>query len=443
MGSENDSQRLAIAALLLLAPAALAQELPPADGGTASQVSSPGAPAANPSGVTELPREDMVETALSPQRPVSKSTFGGYGELTFNKLNGTSQSNLQDRGNGNTSSILPNSVIDLRRFVLFFGHDFTDDLRFYSEVEFEHAVASAADMGEAEIEQAFLDWLPSHAVNFRVGLILMPMGIINVYHEPTTFNAVDRPDVDTVIIPTTWREAGLGLFGEIAEGLRYQVYAGTSFNANGFNAQYNLFDGHQEADLAFGGDLSIIGRLDWEPILGTVIGAAAYGGTSGNSLTSTVGAVPLGMYDVDARTRLGGFSGRIELAVLTIGDAAALDRSLQASWNAANGTLVPWDGPVSSLSYGGYVEAAYDLLHLLAPGATQGLTLFDRIDAVDTQAGVPVGFSAVLTDERWSDIVGIVYRPIPEIAFKADYRRQYLGDGEAYNEIDSGIAWLF
>ena len=139
----------------------------------------------------ELPRESAIENALGRAPAMSGSAFGGYGELTLN-----------------APSNAP-SVVDMRRLVLFFGHNFTDRLRFYSEFEVEHAVASSSDQGEAEVEQAYLDGLLSRWINLRGGLILMPMGIVNVYHEPPSFNGVDRPDVDQFVIPSTWREPGV------------------------------------------------------------------------------------------------------------------------------------------------------------------------------------------------------------------------------------------
>ena len=321
--------------------------------------------------------------------------------------------------------------MDLRRVVFFIGHDFNESFRFYSELEIEHAVSSSVDQGSVEIEQAYLDWLVSSRFNLRGGLILMPAGIINIYHEPPSFFGVDRPDVDTYVIPTTWREPGLGIFGELAEGLRYQLYVVDGLNANDFSAQFGVRDGTQEGQLAYAGDFGVIGRLDYEPILGTVLGASVYGGTSGDTLTATVGHAPVGLFEVDARTRRGGFSARLELALLLLGDARALDELMLAT------------GPVSSRSQGGYLEAGYDLLRWWAPSSNQGLTPFFRLDYVDTQADVPSGFVAMLQYRRYSAIVGLDYKPIPQIALKTDYRRQQLGDGVGYNQFDAAITWLF
>jgi hypothetical protein len=379
-----------------------------------------GARAADTTPETELPRESAIENPLGRAPTISGSAFGGYGELTLN-----------------VPSNAP-GVVDLRRLVLFFGHNFTDRIRFYSEFEVEHAVASSSDQGEAEVEQAYLDGLFSQRINLRGGLILMPMGIVNVYHEPPSFNGVDRPDVDQFVIPSTWREPGFGIFGEIAEGLRYQLYFVNGFNANGFSAAYAIREGHQEAQLAHAGDFGAIARVDYEPILGTVIGASAYGASSGNTLTSTVGHVPVGLFDIDARFHKGGFSARAEAALLLIGDADKLDQVLVAGTPVQQAA-----GPVASQSRGSYAEISYDVLRLLAPSSEQALNAFTRFDYADTQAVVPAGFTPRLEYRRYSQMVGLVHKPIPQIALKMDYRRHWLGNDGSYNEFAAAITWLF
>jgi hypothetical protein len=377
--------------------------------------------------VTNLPRETPVENALDGGGRMQGSAFGGYGELTLN----VPGKFILDPS--------PNAVVDLRRFVLFFGHNFSDRLRFYSEVEIEHAISSSSDRGETEVEQAYLDGIISRRISLRGGLIIMPAGIVNVYHEPPTVNGVDRPAVDTFVIPTTWREAGVGIFGEISEGLRYQLYVVTGFNANGFTADAAIREGHQEAQFARASDWGAIARLDWQPRLGTVIGLSGYRATSGNTLTGTVGKVPVTLFEVDARLRLGGFAARAEVAALFIGDAAALD-AYQRDATAAGATA---PDPVASQSRGGYLEAGYDLLRWLAPGTVQGVTLFGRFDYVDTQAAVPAGFTANPALRRTIYTAGLVYRPVAAVALKLDYRRHAFGIGDGANELAAAITWMF
>jgi hypothetical protein len=367
---------------------------------------------------TALPRETPIENPLGGAPAINGTAVGGYGELTLN-----------------APSNAP-AVVDLRRFVLFVGHNFTDRIRFYSEVEVEHAVSSSTDAGEVEIEQAYVDGLLSRRLNLRAGLILMPVGIINVYHEPPTFNGVDRPEVDTLIIPSTWREPGFGIFGALTTGVAYQLYLINGLNANGFTAEAAVADGHQEGMLAAARDFGAVGRLTYEPMLATILGVSGYFATSGNSLRATVGNVPVGLWEIDARTRYRGFTARAEFAMLFIGETAALNQAL-----AANDPTVSL--PVAKRSQGAYLEAGYDLMRLFCPLTEQSVTLFSRFDYVNTQASVAAGLTPDEAFLRYVITAGLVYRPIPQIALKGDYRRHWFGAGPGYNELAAALAWMF
>jgi hypothetical protein len=406
----------------LLAPALLASRIANAEIPTSSvagpTIELPAPDAKEPK--LALPRETAIDTPLGDGPVLRGSAFGGYGELTLNAPKGSA------------------AVLDLRRVVLFFGHNFNDHFRFYSELEVEHAVASSGDKGEFEVEQAYLDALIDRRINLRGGLVLMPAGIINIFHEPPSFNGVDRPDVDTYVIPTTWREPAIGIFGEIAEGLRYQAFLVNGFNANGFTADSAIREGHQEAQFARAGDFGGIVRLDYEPILGANVGMSGYLATSGNSLRATVGRVPVGLIDADLKVKRGALTLRAEIAFLFIGDAAALDQAL------ANGSPDQMaQGPVASQSRGAYVELGYDLLNIIVPDTEQALVLFGRWDYADTQAQVPDGFTKRPELRRQTGTVGLVYRPIPEIGLKADLRHHVYGAGPAVDEFASAITWMF
>ena len=128
-------------------------------------------------------------------------TLSGYMEVHLNKE--------QD---------LPTEA-DLHRFVLMVGHTFTDRLKFWSEVEIEHAfVEGAEETGEVAIEQAYVDLMLHRRFNVRAGMVLVPVGIVNERHEPPTFHGVERTFVDSVIVPTTWRDVGVGAFGDLGRG---------------------------------------------------------------------------------------------------------------------------------------------------------------------------------------------------------------------------------
>ena len=128
-------------------------------------------------------------------------------------------------------------VLDFHRFVLLFTHSFSERVRFVSELELEHAVVSPETDGELELEQAYVDFLIDRSFNLRAGMVLAPVGVINERHEPPVFNGVERPFVDTVIIPTTWFGAGAGVHGELRGGLRYRAYAMETLDASRFSAE--------------------------------------------------------------------------------------------------------------------------------------------------------------------------------------------------------------
>ena len=136
------------------------------------------------------------------------------------------------------------ATIDFHRFVLLVTHRFSDRIRFVGELELEHAFVEGLEQGgELELEQAYVDFLISRQLNVRAGMLLMPIGIINERHEPPVFYGVERPFVDTFIVPTTWFEAGAGVHGEIGRGWRYRTFVAAPLNAREFSAEEGLREG--------------------------------------------------------------------------------------------------------------------------------------------------------------------------------------------------------
>ncbi|HEY7953904.1 MAG TPA: hypothetical protein VII38_01390 [Polyangia bacterium] len=382
----------------------------------------------------KLPRENQVEVSLD-QPAMADSALGGYGEITFNAPS-----------NG------PN-VVDLRRLVLYVGHNFDSHFRFYGELEFEHAVSSANDKGEAEIEQAFLDWVKWRPFNLRAGVIIIPVGIINVYHEPPTFNGVDRPLTDQLIIPSTWREPGAGFFGEW-RGFRYQAYAVNGFDASGFTASAGLRHGHQEASLALGKDWGIVMRADYTlPFLlghgvSADLGGSFYFADADQGQPQFGGAVPVTLCDADARVRTHGVELRAEIASVWIGGIHRLNRALAAAAAAMPGDpLGAFDGPVAHQLLGGYVELGYDVLHPLKLRAGRQLVPFLRYEHVDTQFDVPADLGRAPGHRQDLIVAGLTFRPIEEIALKFDYQHFWTDAASAadasYDSYNAGVAFMF
>ena len=122
-------------------------------------------------------------------------SFGGYGEMHYN---------------------VEGESLDFHRFVLFFNNQFDDNWSLKSEIELEHNMVGASYEGELELEQAFINY-HTDAFGFKGGVLLMPVGIINEYHEPPTFLSVERPDYHKYIIPTTWFGNGFQFYGNMGD----------------------------------------------------------------------------------------------------------------------------------------------------------------------------------------------------------------------------------
>ena len=190
----------------------------------------------------------------------SATSLGGYGELHVNML--------ENQLNGEQSNTL-----DLHRFVLFFGHEFNDRLRFTSELEIEHAVSGDGQPGEVELEQAYIeyDWADRHSL--RAGVFLVPVGLLNETHEPPTFYGVERNPVEKNIIPTTWWEGGLSLVGGFADAWRYD-FAAHSGLFTAAEDKYAIRAGRQKTAKAKFDSQAFTGRLRWLGIPGLELSAS-------------------------------------------------------------------------------------------------------------------------------------------------------------------------
>jgi hypothetical protein len=361
------------------------------------------------------------------------TTVGGYGELHYNLDRVT--------GPGETAA-----EIDLHRLVLFVAHRFDERLRFYSEIEVEHAVASSEAGGEVAVEQAYVDYLLyEQSVGLRAGVLLIPMGIVNQWHEPPIFHGVERPSVDRVIIPSTWSEAGIGLFGEPVEGFRYELYVVSGLDPSGFSAAQGLRGGRNGVSEARADGLAVTARVEVEPTLGVVAGLSAYlseAGPNADYFDSAGDAVELDVpvygVSLDARGRHAGFEARAVLAWFAIGDSAELGR-------VADRDGTPLGVSVASELYGLYGEVAYDLLH--APLDTeQQLLPFVRVERYDTLADV-TGREVIRAEEAYgvTEVVfGLTYRPISQVAFKTAFLwRDPDGPVPAQGRLDLGVGVMF
>ncbi|HSC63629.1 MAG TPA: hypothetical protein VLD35_08360, partial [Caldimonas sp.] len=258
----------------------------------ATQAAAPPAPVAPPA------------AAAAPQGPglsIGPATvLTSYGEVNYNRPTNDSE----------------NAMADLRRFVLGFQHRFDEKTKVVTEVEVEHAVSSAGDAGEVEIEQAYVERQLSPQWAVRGGLFLIPAGLLNENHEPTAYYGVERNFVETAIIPSTWREGGIQFVGSFDSGLTTQFGVTTGFDLTTWDAtsregaESPLGSIHQELSLAKARDLSLFGALNWRGVPGLLLGGSLFTGGATHGQTATGARVTL--WDVHARYT----PGRWDLAAL-------------------------------------------------------------------------------------------------------------------------------
>lgn len=191
----------------------------------------------------------------SPSGKGDNRTFiGGYGELHFNQWN-------NDLAGGKDKE-----EIDFHRFVLLIGHEFSDSVRFFSELELEHALAGEGKKGEVELEQAYIQWDFAAQHSLKAGVFLVPVGILNETHEPDTFYGVERNSVESKIIPSTWWEGGVAFNGELAQGLSYDLAAHSGLALS--EGKFQVRDGRQKVSEAKASDYAYTGRIKYTGIPG-------------------------------------------------------------------------------------------------------------------------------------------------------------------------------
>src|SRR2546427_1445211 len=214
--------------------------------------------------------------------------------------------------------------LDFHRFVLLFNHSFSDRLRFVGELELEHAFVSGLEAsGEVELEQAYLDFKVKPELNFRAGMVLAPVGIINERHEPPSFHGVERPFVDTFIIPTTWFDAGVGVHGTVGAGWQYRAYLMAPLDATRITAEEGLHEATQKGFASNVRNVAHTGRLEYVGVPGLNVGASFWRGKTGFNFCR--GDSRVGLFEFDGRYHMGCFAARGEFAQGFIDGAADLN----------------------------------------------------------------------------------------------------------------------
>jgi hypothetical protein len=362
--------------------------------------------------------EKPAEPGYAPPAGENRVALTGYGEINYNRptTNGAE------------------AVMDLRRFVFGLLYRFDAKTKFVSEVEVEHAVSSAEDPGEIEIEQAFIEYQFSEAFSGRAGLMLMPVGLLNENHEPTAYYGVERNFVETAIIPSTWREGGLQGVASFG-GLTLQAGLATSFNLNnwtfaegGEGRDSPLGSIHQELAIARAHDFAGFGAVNYRGVPGLLLGASGFAGRASQGQPGTPAAT-VSIWDVHARWT----PWRFDLSALytrgDISNTAALNAPHVGEPNLIPESFDGWyaQGAVRAWSSGDMALAPF--------------VRYERFNTGRSFADLGPGVTpAALADEA---VVtgGVNFYVTSGVVLKADIQR--FKEATERNRVDLGLGWSF
>ena len=361
----------------------------------------------------------------------SKLVVGGYGEVHYNQPMSESTYN--------------NGKLDVHRVVMLLGYNFNEKTQFISEIEFEH-------VSEVYIEQAFLNYKLNNAINFRGGLMLVPMGIVNEYHEPTTFNGVERPLIDNTIAPTTWREIGFGITGTILPAsMKYQAYLMNGFNGyNGaakLNGSKGLRSGRQKGAESYISSPNFAGKVEYFGIRGLNIGLSAYLGKTQSTLydgmdkddnaaiaSADSSVVGISMFGLDARYSLKGLQLRGQLYYSSLSNSDEYNKFTASTSGSLN--------DLGSAMIGYYVEAGYNVLRTV--NTDKQLVPFVRYEFLNTHSSVENNISKNPSYEKTAITTGLTLALTKGAVVKTDIQFLKNADTDKYAKtFNAGIGVMF
>ena len=372
---------------------------------------------------TELTPEEVRALGLAPSAAATYArgsgvSIAGYGEMLYEDFASENQKG-DPSGDG--------ARLDFLRAIIYAGYRFNDTFLFNSEIEIEHA-------DEISVEFAYLDYLVHENLGLRGGMVLLPMGLVNEFHEPTVFLGAERPVTEQRIIPTTWRENGGGIHGS-GDRVSYRAYFVNGLDGQRFSAD-GVRGGRQKGSETKAGNMAFAGRLDFTPTPGIFVGGSLYAGGSGQGdivIDGTSYDVQTTIVDLHGQAQFRGFDVRGLYARSHIDDAAPLNQVL--GLDGADG--------IAEVMRGGYAQLGYNVLSQVASAGGVALTPYLRWERVDTQATMPTGFDRSLATDNTFTTIGVDVKPIPNIVLKADYTWVSNDADTGVNQFNVNLGYAF
>lgn len=334
-------------------------------------------------------------------------------------------------------NVIHNADLDVHRIVSVYGYQFSRNTQFVAEIEYEHAK-------ELFVEQAWVKHKLGKGINLKAGLILVPMGMVNEEHEPNFFYSVERPLLDKNIVPTTWREIGVGITGLLTDhSLKYQLYAMNnvlSFDESSkLSPKSGIRGGRQKgAKVTLSGLPSLAGKLEYFGFEDIKLGISAYVGntntTIGDGETTAIDAiqsardssiVTMGMLSAHGTYSRGALSARAQYTLLGFGQAERFNTFASAN--------------IPEMIHGYYTSVGYKFYEK----GNAFWRVFARYSKLNHQ--LKLHENQVKNGELDQSIYtfGINYSPENGVIFKSDFEFYNNKSNKNYRQLNLGVGIWF
>lgn len=326
----------------------------------------------------------------------SKFSFGGYGHMDY-----TGYQNKQ-----------ASDQLDIYRAVFYAGYKFSDDIRFGSEIEFEHGG------GEVSVEQAYLDFALNQNNTLRVGHMIMPVGYINIYHEPTVFSAVTRPETERYIIPSTWGENGVMLHGRYGS-VGYSIGAFAGLDASKGTEIRGMRSGGDQSKAE---DFGYAARVEYAALNDALtLGISGFYGQADQGVSALKG-VNTGVWEAHAIYKKSGLEllGMYARSNIENADKVAIVAAKDSSGQAS----------------GWYVNAAYTI-DKFTP-----FVRYENINRFEKKYTATTGVKKESDKDNKITTIGVNYKPVPNVVLKTDYSF-YSNKGTKDDRIEAQVGYVF
>jgi hypothetical protein len=358
----------------------------------------------------------LSPSASSVYRKQRGVSFAGYGEMLYENFAAKNQAG---------TTVSRGTQLDFLRAVFYAGYRFDNKFVFNSEIELEHA-------NEISVEFAYLDYLAHPAFNLRAGMLLVPMGLTNEFHEPNVFLGSKRSETESRIIPSTWRENGFGVLGTAGK-LNYRAYVISGLNAAGFAAD-GLRAGRQKGSRARTTDPAFVARLDVTPIPGAFVGGSVYTGGSAQNQFVVDGRT------LNVDTTIGELHGQFQIRGVDV-RALFARAKLEEVGNLNRARALTGAASVGQVMQGGYVQLGYNVLSQIREGMS--LTPYYRFENVNTHDQVAPGFAPDPLRDGTFHTTGLEFRPIYNIVIKADHQWIQNDLNTGVNQFNINLGYTF